>query len=160
MQEDHGVARVNAEQGNRYVDTSDDDDDDDDDDDGDDDDITDDSISIPDQDHLDIEVAKLLAARNSPDKIDLVGKIYTESQAPTDSFLYQLSKDLAEDKKQGPNISPHLAVIISNLWQQNISGDKLKIDCQNIQCQRIVTISLFLDAMRRSGMVRVYSSLT
>ena len=40
----------------------------------DDDDIPDDSISIPDQNHLDTEVAKLLAARNSPDKIDLVVK--------------------------------------------------------------------------------------
>ena len=54
------------------------------------------------------------------------GKISTESQAPTGSFLYQLSKDLAEDEKQGPNISPHLAVIVNNLWQQNIAGDKFK----------------------------------
>ena len=115
MQEDHGVARANGEQGNRYVDTSDDDD------------IPDDSISIPDQDHLDTEVAKLLAARNSPNKRDLVGKISTGSQAPTDPFLDQLSKDLAEDEKQGPNISPHLAVIVNNLWQQNS-----KIGCQNI----------------------------
>ena len=114
MQEDHGVARANAEQGNRYVATSDDDD------------IPHDSISIPDQDHLDTEVAKLLAARNSPKEVDLVGKISTESQAPTDPFLDQLSKDLAEDEKQGPNISPHLAVIVNNLWQQNISGDKFK----------------------------------
>ena len=30
-------------------------------------------------------------------------------------FLEQLSKDLAEDEKQGPNISPHLAVIVDNL---------------------------------------------
>ena len=36
MQEDHGVAMANAEQGNRYVDTSDDDE------------IPDDNISIPD----------------------------------------------------------------------------------------------------------------
>ena len=114
IQEDHGVARTNAEQGNRYVDTSDDEE------------IPDDSISIPDQDHLDTEVAKLLAVRNSPDKIDLVGKISTESQALTDHFLDQLSKDLAEDEKQGPNISPHLAVIVNKLWQQNISGDRFK----------------------------------
>ena len=54
MQEDYGVARANAEQSNRYVDISDDDE------------IPDDSISIPDQDHLDhLEVAKLLTARNS-----------------------------------------------------------------------------------------------
>ena len=58
MQEDHGVARANMEQDNRYVDTSDDDE------------IPDDSISI----------------RNSPDKIDLVGKITAESLAPTDTF--------------------------------------------------------------------------
>ena len=114
IQEDHGGARANTEQGNRYVDTSDDEE------------IPDDSISIPDQDHLDTEVAKLLAVRNSPDKIDLVGKISTESQAPTDPFLDQLSKDLAENEKQGPNIYPHLAVIVNNLWQQNISGDKFK----------------------------------
>ena len=49
IQEDHGVARANAEQGNRYVDTSDNEE------------IQDDSISIPDQDHLDTEVVKLLA---------------------------------------------------------------------------------------------------
>ena len=56
----------------------------------------------------------------------MIGKISTEAQAPADSFLDQLSKDLAEDEKQGPNISPHLAVIVNNLWQQNISGDKFK----------------------------------
>ena len=33
---------------------------------------------------------------------------------------------MAEDEKQGPNISPHLAVIVNNLWQQNISGHKFK----------------------------------
>ena len=103
MQEDHGVARANAQQGNSYVDTSDDYE------------IPDDSISIPDQDHLDNEVAKLLVTRNSPDKIDLVGKISTESYVSIDLFLEQLSKDLAEDEKQGPNISPHLAVIVNNL---------------------------------------------
>ena len=92
MQEDHGVARTNVEQGNRYVDSTDDDDDDD-------DEIPDDSISIPDQSHLDTEVAKLLAVRNLQDKIDLVGKISTKSQARTDPFLDQLSKDLAEDEK-------------------------------------------------------------
>ena len=58
MQEDHGFAGANMEQDNRYVDTSDDDE------------IPDDSISI----------------RNSPDKIDLVGKITAESLAPTDPF--------------------------------------------------------------------------
>ena len=94
MQEDHGVARPNVEQGNRYVDGTDDDDDDDDDDE-----IPDDSISIPDQSHLDTEVAKLLAVRNLQDKIDLVGKISTKSQARTDPFLDQLSKNLAEDEK-------------------------------------------------------------
>ena len=57
-----GVARANTEQGNRYVDTSDDDE------------VPDDSISIPDQDHLCTEVAELLAVRNSSDKTDLVGK--------------------------------------------------------------------------------------
>ena len=103
MQEDHGVARANVYEGNRYVDTSDDYE------------IPDDSISIPDQDHLDNEVAKLLAARNSPGKIDLVGKISTESKVSTDLFLKQLSKDLAEDEEQGPNIYPHLAVIVNNL---------------------------------------------
>ena len=85
IQEDHGVARANAEQGNRYIDTSDDEE------------ISDDSISIPGQDHLDTQVAKLLAVRNSPDKIDLVGKISTEAQAPADPFLDELSKELAED---------------------------------------------------------------
>ena len=103
MQEDHGVARANVYEGNRYVDTSDDYE------------IPDDSISIPDQDHLDNEVAKLLAARNSPGKIDLVGKISTESKVSTDLFLKQLSKDLAEDEEQGPNIYPHQAVIVNNL---------------------------------------------
>ena len=103
MQEDHGVARANVQEGNRYVDTSDDYE------------IPDDSISIPDQDHLDNEVAKLLAARNSPGKIDLVGKISTESKVSTDLFLKQLSKDLAEDEEQGPNIYPHLALIVNNL---------------------------------------------
>ena len=58
MQEDHGVAGANMEQDNRYVDTSDDDE------------IPDDSTSI----------------RNSPDKIDLVGKITAKSLAPTDTF--------------------------------------------------------------------------
>ena len=99
MQEDHGVARANAKQCNRYIDTSDDDD------------IPDDSSSIPDQGYLDTEVAKLLAARNFPEKIYLVGKISTESQAPTDSFLGQLSKDLAEHERQSPNTSPQLAVL-------------------------------------------------
>ena len=56
----------------------------------------------------------------------MVGKISTESQAPTDPFLGQLSKDLTEDGKQDPNISPHLVVIVKKLWQQNISGDKFK----------------------------------
>ena len=41
IQEDHGVARANAEQGNRYIDKSDDEE------------IPDDSVNIPDQDHLD-----------------------------------------------------------------------------------------------------------
>ena len=79
MQEDHGVPRTTAKQSNRYIDTSDDDD------------IPDDSTSISDHDHLDTEIAKLLATRNFPDKMDLVGKISTESQAPTDPFLDQLS---------------------------------------------------------------------
>ena len=69
MQEDHGVAKDNAEQGNRYIDTSDDDE------------IPDDNINIPDQDHLDTKVAKMLAARNSPEKTDLIGKISTESES-------------------------------------------------------------------------------
>ena len=56
----------------------------------------------------------------------MVGKISTKAQAPADPFLDQLSKDLVEDEKQGSNISPHLAVIVNNLWQQNISGDKFK----------------------------------
>ena len=103
IQEDHGVARANAEQGNRYVDTSDDDE------------IPDDSISIPDQDHSYTEAAKLLAVRNSPDKIDLVGKIFTKSQAPTDPFQDQLSKDLAEDEKQCPDKFPRLVVNVNNL---------------------------------------------
>ena len=112
--EDHGVARAYAEQGNRYIDTSDDEK------------IADDSIRTPDHDRLDTEIAKLLAVRNFPDKIDLVGKIFTEAQTLADPFLEQLSKDLAEDEKQGPNTSPHLAVVVNNLWQQNISGDKFK----------------------------------
>ena len=33
---------------------------------------------------------------------------------------------MTEDKKQGPNTSPHLAVFVDNLWQQNISMDKFK----------------------------------
>ena len=114
IQEDHGVARANAEQGNRFTDASEDEE------------IPDDSIRIPDQNHLDTEVAKLLAVRNSPDKIELDSKISTEVQAPADPFLDQLSKDLVEDEKQGSNISPHLAVIVNNRWQQNISGDKFK----------------------------------
>ena len=77
--------------------------------------IPDESISIPDQDYLDTAVAKLFAVRNSQDEIDLVAKISTEAQAPADPSLDQLSKDLAEDEKQGPNISPHLAVIVNNL---------------------------------------------
>ena len=48
-------------------------------------------------------------------QINLVVKISTEAQAPADPFLDQLSKDLAEDEKQGPNIFPHLAVIVNNL---------------------------------------------
>ena len=96
---------MNAGQGNRYVDTSDKEE------------IRDESISIPDQDHLDTAVTKLLAVRYSPDKkIDLIGKISTKSQAPTDPFLDQISKDLAEYEKQGCNISPYLAVIVNDLW--------------------------------------------
>ena len=57
MQEDDAGSRTNAEQDNRYVDTSDDDE------------IPDDSVSIPDQDHLDAKVAKLFAVRNSPDEM-------------------------------------------------------------------------------------------
>ena len=57
MQEDDGGSRTNAEQDNRYVDTSDDDE------------IQDDSVSIPDQDHLDAKVAKLFAVRNFPDEM-------------------------------------------------------------------------------------------
>ena len=56
----------------------------------------------------------------------MFGKISTESQVPTDPFLGQISKYLAEDEKEGPNISPHLKIIVNNLWQQNISGDKFK----------------------------------
>ena len=40
------------------------------------------------------------SAINSPDKIDLAGKIYTESKAPIDTFLDQLSNDLAEDESK------------------------------------------------------------
>ena len=46
VQEDHDVARVNVEKGNRYIDTSDDDE------------ILDDSINIPDQDQIDIELVR------------------------------------------------------------------------------------------------------
>ena len=60
IQEGHGLARATAEQSNRYIVISDDEE------------IPDDSISIPDQDHLDTEVAKLLAVRKSPNKIDLI----------------------------------------------------------------------------------------
>ena len=74
IHEDHGVARANAEQGKRYIDTSGDEEN------------PDDNISIPDQDHLGTVVAKLLSVRNSPDKIDLVGKISTEALAPADPF--------------------------------------------------------------------------
>ena len=43
------------------------------------------SIIIPDQDHLDTKVAKLLNSRNSPDKIDLAGKISTKDWQRTKS---------------------------------------------------------------------------
>ena len=129
-----GVARANIEQGNRFVDTSDDE-------------IPD--VSIPDQAHLKIEVVKLLTARNSLDKIDLAGKISTESQAPTDPFLDQLSKDLAEDEKRGPNISPHL-VIVNNFGSKTFLEINSKIGCQSIQCQKIATKSWFQDAIKRS----------
>ena len=144
IQADHGVARANAKQRNRYIDTSDEEE------------IPDDIISIQDQDHLDTEVAKLLAVRNSPGKIDLVGKIPTEAQAPADLFLDQLSKDLVEDEKQGPNISPHLAVIVNKIWQQNISGDTFKDRLSKYP----ISNPMFHYAMRRSGMVRIYSILT
>ena len=81
----------------------------------DDDKIPDDSISIPDQDHLDTEVAKLLTDRNSPDKIDLARKISTGLQSSTELVLGQFSKGLAEDEKQGFNIFPHMAVIVNDL---------------------------------------------
>ena len=48
------------------------------------------------------------------------------NQTLTDFFLDQLSKDFGEDEKQDPNSSSHLAVIVNNLWQQNISWDKFK----------------------------------
>ena len=57
----------------------------------------------------------MLAAKNSPDKLDLSGKISTKSKAQIDPFLNQFSIDLAEDENQGPSISPHLAVIVNNL---------------------------------------------
>ena len=114
MQEGHWVVRANVEPGNRYVDTSNDEE------------IPDDSISIPDHNHLDTEVAKLLGVRNSSNKIYLVSKISTESHGPTDPFLEQLSTDFAEDEIQGPDIFPHLAAIVNKLWQQNISWDKFK----------------------------------
>ena len=47
----------------------------------------------------------MLAARNSPDKIDLARKISTESKALIEPFLDQLNKDLAEDESQGPGTS-------------------------------------------------------
>ena len=106
VQEDHDIVRANAKQGNIYIDTSDNDE------------IPDDSISIPDQDHLDTEAAKLFTVENPPDKIDLVGKISTESQTQTDPFLNPSFKHLALDEKQGSNISPHLAVVVNNLLQQ------------------------------------------
>ena len=53
---DHDTARTNSEQSKRYFDTSDDDK------------FPDNSISISDQYCLDIEAAKILAARYSPDK--------------------------------------------------------------------------------------------
>ena len=106
VQEDHDIVRANAKQGNIYIDTSDNDE------------IPDDNISNPDQDHPDTEAAKLFTVENPPDKIDLVGKISTESQAQTDPFLDPSSKHLALDEKQGSNISPHLAVVVNNLLQQ------------------------------------------
>ena len=30
---------------------------------------------------------------------------------------------MTEDEKRGPHLCPHLAVIVNNLWQQNISAD-------------------------------------
>ena len=33
---------------------------------------------------------------------------------------------MVQHEKQSPNISPHLAVIVNNLWQQNVSGDEFK----------------------------------
>ena len=99
----------------------------------------------------------MLTARNSPDKIDLAGKISTESKALIEPFLDQLNKHLTEDENQGP---AHLAVIVYNLWQQNLSEDKFKDRLSNIQCQKIVIKSLFQDVVKRSGMVRVYSILT
>ena len=47
----------------------------------------------------------MLAARNSPDKIDLAGKISTASKALIEPFLDQLNKDLTEDESQGPGTS-------------------------------------------------------
>ena len=40
----------------------------------------------------------MLAAKNSPDKLDLSGKISTKSKAQIDPFLDQFSIDLAEDE--------------------------------------------------------------
>ena len=64
-------------------------------------------------------------------------------------------KVLAEDEKHGFNISPHLVVIVNNLWQQNLSGDKFKDRLSKYPIPKKVTKCLFQDAMKRSGMVRV-----
>ena len=70
---------------------------------------------------------------------------------------------MTEDEKRGPNLCPHLAVIVNNLWQQNISADTFNDkltkypmleNCDN--CDKIFVQS----AMMRSGMVRIYSILT
>ena len=118
--------------------------------------LPDDNISIPDQDYLATEIVTLLTARNSPDKIDLAGKISTKSEAPADPFLDQLSTDLAEDEKKRPSISLHLAVIVNNFWQQNMSWDKFKDRLSKYPTPE----NLFEHAMKRSGMVREYSILT
>ena len=101
----------------------------------------------------------MYTAKYISDEIDLTGKISTESQAPTNPFLDQLLK-IWKMMKCKALISTSGNYCFATYGSKTVLGINSKIGCRNIQCQEIVTKFLFQHAMKRSGMVRIYSILT
>ena len=81
-------------------------------------DVSDDNISMPDQDQIDKDIEALMEGDS--------GVSGEDKKGPSDSLLDKIAEDLSMADDKGEDINPQLAKIIDGLWANKLGEDKLK----------------------------------